>query len=331
MPTDVDDFLAHYGVKGMRWGVIRDKVSGKKSSSSKSKDSSSDPPKPQSAYRTLMEAKYLKAGNSPTEAAAKADKAIRIQKIVAIAGAATVASALLYVAGNKAAKEFTGVKLAEGTTFQHISKSDSLDLTDKHLYTTFTRGDKFNYQGTFAAELGGNAHAISLKSIGKIRAPSNFQGQKILAESMGKSKIPRSSYDEFVRGYYKNGDSEQYAKFKELMTKKGFNAVIDTTDQNFYAKAYKPVIVFDSSSNLLQKGARSISNSEMMTKFSAVKTSQALTNPTNLIKISAGASAAGLVIKGNYQSHDKSIDEYLKKNPGSNLTRSQVALALNLV
>lgn len=330
MSTDVDVFLAHYGVKGMRWGVIRDNLSSKKGSASETKNSNSSP-RPSSAYRTMMEAKYLKAGSSKEEAIAKADKAIRIQKIVAISGAVALSAALAYAAGNRVAKEFTGVKLAEGTTFQHISKSDSLDLTDKHLYTTFTRGDKFNYQGTFSAELGGNTHAITLKAIGKIKAPSNAQGQKILAESLGKSKVSQSEYRSFVSGYYKSGTSEAYVKFKDLMSKKGFNAIIDTTDQNFYAKAYKPLIVFDSSSNLLQKGARSISNKEMLGKMTTTRLSQALTSPENLGKIMAGTAAVSLIGTSSISANNKSIDAYLAKNPGSNLSRAEVALTLGLV
>lgn len=326
MSTDVDDFLAHYGVKGMKWGVIRKRGSDPKASSSSSKSTEDKPP---SAYRSSLEAMYLKRGSSRAEAIAKADKAIRIQKVVAIAGAATLAAAVTYAAGNKLAKEFTGVKLAEDTTFQHISKSDSLNLTDKHLYTTFAKGDKFNYQGTFAAELGGNAHAISLKSIGKIRAPSNVQGQKILAEALGKDKISRSTYDSFVKGYYNNFDSEQYTKFKEAMAKKGFNAVIDTTDQNFYAKAYKPLIVFDSASNFVQKGARSISNKEMVRKLATVKITQSLTSPEGLVNISAGTAAAGLMFAGTERVNQKAISDYVAKNPG--VDRAQAALALNLV
>lgn len=330
MSTDVDDFLAHYGVKGMKWGVIRKRspVSG---DTSRKKPSMSDTDKPVSAYRTMLEAKYMKSGSSRSDAIAKADKAIRVQKIVAITGAALLTTAITYAVGNHVAKEFTGVKLAEGTTFQHISKSNSLDLSDKHLYTTFAKADKFNYQGTFSAELGGNTHAISLKSIGAIKAPSNFQGQKILAESMGKTSVSRSSYDAFVKGYYKNGSSEQYVKFKETMAKKGFNAVIDTTDQNFYAKAYKPLIVFDSSSNLVQKGARSISNKEMMGKLTATRLGQLVSSPENIGKVAIGS--AIIASSGSYgiASNNRSIDDYIRKNPGTKLSRAEVALTLGLV
>lgn len=329
MADDVDNFLEHYGVRGMKWGVIRKNPSVKTASKSTAKAAES--PRPQSAYRVMLEAKYLKAGNSRADAIAKADKSIKIQKIVAITGAATVATALAYAGGAKLAKEFTGVKLAEGTTFQHISKSGSLDLSDKHLYTTWAKADKFNYQGTFSAELGGNANAISLKSIGKIKAPSNFQGQKILAESMGKDKISRSTYDTFVRGYYKNGDSELYKKFKETMGKKGFNAVIDTTDQNFYAKAYKPVIVFDSKNNLVQKGARAISNKEMMAKFTTTKLAQSMVDPDTLVKITAGTATGSLFVAGAMKSNNVAIDKYLAKHPNSTLTRADAALALGLV
>jgi hypothetical protein len=329
MTTDVDAFLAHYGVKGMRWGIIRKASAGKTESGGSSE--ALKLPRPPSAYRTMLEAKYQKAGSSRAEAVAKADKAIRIQKVVAIAGAATLATALAYAGGAKLAKEFTGVKLAEGTTFQHISKSGSLDLSDSHLYTTWAKTDKFNYQGTFAAELGGNANAISLKSIGKITAPSNAQGQKILAESMGKAKISRSTYDDFVRGYYKNGDGDMYKKFKETMGKKGFNAVIDTTDQNFYAKAYKPVIVFDSKNNLVQKGARAISNKEMMAKFTATKLAQSMVKPDKLVRITAGTATGSLFVAGAMKSNNVAIDKYLAKHPNSTLTRADAALALGLV
>lgn len=321
--TDVDDFLAHFGVKGMKWGVRKvDETTGEI---------------PQSHYRTMMQAAYLKKGMSLAEAQRKTDKAIRVQKIVAITAGVAVASLATYVVANKLGKEFTGVHIREGTTLQHISKSDALGLNDQHLYTTFKKADKFNYQGTFAAEMGSltgiQNHTIKLSTTKAVKAPSNVQAQKILGELRGKT-VSKSEYRSFINSFYKSSSTEgEMAKFKDLLGSKGFNAVIDTTDQNAYAKAFKPIIVFNSNANLVEKGSRALSRSEVATKNATVRIAQLMTTPDPEVaaKVALGAGIIGAMQTAQTRNQKARIDKYFIDNPGSKLTRSEAALTLKLV
>ena len=336
MSTDVDDFLAHYGVKGMKWGVRREASLREKARKAESSVSEKAFSEVKSHYRTMIEARYIKKGASERDAQILADKSIRAHKIIAASTAVALTVALSAVATQKIGKEFTGVYIKEGTTLQHLSKNDKLGLSsDRHLYTTFNKLDKLNYQGTFAAEMGGltgtQIHKIDLKAITNIKAPSNKQAKKIYDEVMGQ-RGSTSGYRAFINGFYKGDQSgEVYTKFKAALKENGFNAVIDTTDQNAYARAFKPLIVFDSKHNLVEQGARALSKKEIVQKYSATRLSQMVLSESGLKSIGVGASVGAMVAGSSYGTEKALIDNYYRQNPGSKLSRAQVAVDLKLV
>lgn len=309
-----EEIIMHFGVKGMKWGVR------------KSQDSI---PK-KSAHRIRTEASFIAKGCSPSEAEIRADKVIRTQKKMAIAAGVAIASIAATSLAIKIGKEYTGVHVAEGTTLQHISKADSLDLTGKHLYTTFKKADKFNYQGTFATELGGltgtQTHAIALKAKKAIKAPSNIQAKKIMSEAMGK-KVNSKEYRKFINGFFKADENNNptMKKFKENLIAKGYNAVIDTTDQNAYAKAFKPTIVFNSSQNLGVAGSTALSKERISKNFLTVKLSQALVpKAETLAKGAVFTSALGGVHLAGLRNDASRISSWRQEHSSSNLTDGEI-------
>lgn len=309
-----EEVIFHFGVKGMKWGVR------------KSQDSI---PK-KSAHRIRTEASFIAKGCSPSEAEIRADKVIRTQKKMAIAAGVAIATIAATSLAIKIGKEYTGVHVAEGTTLQHISKGDSLDLTGKHLYTTFKKADKFNYQGTFATELGGlkgtQTHAIALKAKKAIKAPSNVQAKKIMSEAMGK-KVNSKEYRKIINRLFKDDENNNptIKKFKENLIAKGYNAVIDTTDQNAFAKAFKPTIVFNSSQNLGVATSTALSKERIARNFLTVKLSQALVPKTETLATGAiFTSALGGVHLANVRDDVSRISSWRQEHSSSNLTDSEI-------
>ena len=74
-----DDYVAHFGIKGMKWGVRRfQKSNGSLTPAGKTRyDKKSD-------HQLKLEAKYQQKGKSKKEAEAAAKKRIKIEKTIAI-------------------------------------------------------------------------------------------------------------------------------------------------------------------------------------------------------------------------------------------------------
>lgn len=100
-----DDFLEHYGVKGMKWGIRHDAPN----SHTKSR------------HRMNLEERYIKKGFGKSDAEQAASKRLRTEKIIAGIGATTVAAALAYMAYNKYSQEFIDKTLTKDIKFTTIT------------------------------------------------------------------------------------------------------------------------------------------------------------------------------------------------------------------
>ena len=81
---DYDDYLVHYGVKGMKWGVRKD----------------DNRPSSKVTYKEKKSYKYQKKGLSKSEADAKAARADKIRKTALVVGGVAMASVVAYTAGD---------------------------------------------------------------------------------------------------------------------------------------------------------------------------------------------------------------------------------------
>ena len=254
-------YLAHYGVKGMKWGVItKDPSAAKKRY---------DIPEKKSAHRIALEAKYRQKGLSTDEAEQKAAKRIQTEKWVAgVAGTAAVGYAA-YSAHRFYGKEFVGVNLKKGSELQYVhainKDMDKVDI-NRRLYTTFDKADQKIYEGYFSkyhlkAQGATETFSLKLKATGDIKAPSNHEARKLYKEYVAgvKEGLPKqyhkgipsfSKMNQDVAGHGSHGNN-----FMNFLKKRGYNAMLDVNDQYFSGyDAKKPVILFNAQSSVVKTG-----------------------------------------------------------------------------
>lgn len=229
--------LQHYGVKGMKWGVRKDRSN---SSSSKPQDSDRD-----------AKAK-VNAGRN------------RALKTVAVVGGVAVAAAASYVVARKLNKEFSPVNLSPGTAFQNINAlGGNLDTKGRNTFVTFKNRDNKIYREKFVDEVlsrvgNQNAYATTLKNSQPIKAPSRSQTRKLFTEwveSQGRPK-PKDIDKAIVnwnRGMMATGGSD--GGFQTFLKDRGYNAMQDIMDQRSgKLNASVPLMVFSGSDALTTVG-----------------------------------------------------------------------------
>ena len=145
--------LYHFGIKGQKWGVRRyQKKDGSLTNAGKKRyndDNSNEPKK--SNHRTRLEESYRSKGMTQRQAEEAAAKRIKIEKVVAITAAVTVAAASAYVI-NKNVKERTDKIIKSGTKLQRITADPTFDPSS-NFYAAYKNSDKTKYKGMYGMQL----------------------------------------------------------------------------------------------------------------------------------------------------------------------------------
>ena len=159
--------LYHYGVKGMRWGVITKKPS----SANLTKDQQ------KKILRRMSEDKYAYIGSKPPRHLAK------------------------YRHDKYMKEEHPDIK--KGTTVQHISPNKKIDLKSRQFYVTHDEQDKTVYKYALAKYHTKGKHYIheyTLKT--DLKIPSQWDNAKMLSDAMWKTG--KESYKEILSFALKN-------------------------------------------------------------------------------------------------------------------------------
>lgn len=345
--VEVDIFLAHFGIPGMKWGK-RKGESTVKSATPKAPLKDSE----KSKHRIRIEAGYQKKGLSVADAAVKAEKRIKVEKVLAVAGAVTVVAALAYTAKVEYGKRFVGVELAKGFELKNVNAfGESIDL-DRRLYTSFDKGDSKKYRSLLANQLRRNAkldtsksstiYETVLKTKENIKAPSQQEAFKMYKEWAGK-KASFKDYKLFNQGIVAIGSgfedvgdaltgSKPRAEFLSFVKGKGYNALLDANDQFISGySAKKPLIIFNAASSVVKKGesvvAETLSNKVYANAIVGNATVKALTvqNPAFGLGLAAVGASGVLSSQNRYAP----VNKYLAANPNTKKSYAEIYNAVS--
>lgn len=316
---DYDDFLVHYGIKGMKWGVRKDDNS----------------PSSKVTYKEKKSYEYQKKGLSKSEADVKAARADKIRKTALVVGGTTLASVAAYSAATYYAKNRVGVNLKAGAMLQNVNDvGGSKPQKEGMLYIAYNDHDKKNYRKKYARQIsqaggGKDVYATKLSAIEPIKAPSNAQAKKLYKEyrnSDNRGNYTPKSYAAFNKTFNYFASPEDHKKFSNFMRSKGYNAIIDMNDQNPLYGSKKPTILLDSRKTATVVGHEKISKimSDKEASQMAVKTfikQEAKIDSAWAVGIGA---TVGVVKKNQQRAINKQVDQYFNDHPNSNKTPTEV-------
>lgn len=271
--TNVDTFLAHYGVKGMRWGVIRDKT-------------------PRASRRERLEAAY-RTRMSDVEAKTKADARIRTEKILITAGSIAVTAAVSIAVGKKLHSEFAPITLKAGSKLQNVNQHGTDFDLDRITFATFKPKDNAIYRDKFSMELlrsvgrkSNEVYATELKAVKDIKIPSKATARKLFKEYEALNGIvPKTKSTVTVNGVKRtirknvtarmidNNRSRQISDpkknaFLAYVASKGYDGVQDVMDQRSGSyKAKAPLMFVNGAQAMVIKGAQALDSSAIFERL----------------------------------------------------------------
>lgn len=271
----MEDILSHHGVKGMKWGVRKDR---KKSSRV-------------STHRQKVVDTAKKSGMTQEEAEEYAAKRARVQKLLIAAGATTIIAAGAYTAHSKYVKQYKGEVLKSGSAMQRIVTKRRPDQIVEipeigssmktPFYTSFTKGDNAVYKGLLNGE--DKRVKLTLSPNTDIKVASVEQSQQVFKKlyksdpdfkrTVDKMSVQigfrpkestkgvdtvrdlRKTYAVFDHELVKSDPQSRKTsqKFYDAMKKAGYDAIYDLNDRDRERLSKKPVIVFNKMSDIKVK------------------------------------------------------------------------------
>lgn len=187
MRTDYyESYLAHYGVKGMKWGVRHDKPSSgglkKRASGAVSKAVT-----PSSERKKKLVEYYKKQGYIERDAKAKAEARAKAERVALIAGGITLGTAATIAGvyfGRKAFVANVDTWIRAGTKLQNLNNHNPKEM-QQAFYATLKRSDKITYKREYGRMLAwkGQVYNTTIKT-DRIKLASERTGRKTLQNLM---------------------------------------------------------------------------------------------------------------------------------------------------
>lgn len=318
--NEVDTFLIHYGVKGMKWG---------KTTSSVSRSESGTPvnDSEKSAHRVRLEAQGLKKGLSKADAETRAQGRIKAEKVLAIAGGVALLGLAAYAAKQGYAKSLTDINLPAGFELKNINALGDNQNLDRRMFTTINEGDGKKYKGLLAETLrknesGTKIYEATLKATENIKAPSQRQAAKLYKEFTAKNPGDGGlNYRMFNQQLVTETGANN--RFYDFMKSKGYNSILDANDQFISGYNTKhPLILFNAASSTVKSGQKIVdqeTSGKLAKRQVAILTTRQFAPMVGLGIAYVGGKKA-LDTKNRYGA----VNKYFKDHPESKLSYAEV-------
>ena len=291
--------LMHYGISGQKWGIRRFQNEDKslteegkiryarklkrqelrdtqyRTQLNREKREGTKIPK----RRKQLEEKYLKKGFTQEQAEMQALKRYKTEKIIKIAGAVALTTALAYgtYKAHQYIEQYGDKVIPKGTDIQRVTATPNDDTRlDRALFVTPDVEDTVKYRGLYGKQLQDQAF-MKRDPLGSVQSPGVFtiegklnRDAKIAGEGTGKQVFEnllkndpefaagvknikdinlgtKDAYDDFnqLLPYHGKEYDSIHEKFYKALKDKGYDGVIDVNDRRYSGyEAKRPTIMF---------------------------------------------------------------------------------------
>lgn len=234
---EYDEYLEHYGVKGMKWGVRKDRQS----------------------------------SNSEKTEELRKEKIKKVAITTAVVSTAAVSAYMLHKYSNTSMDK----TIKSGKALQRMSRWMDEPVKDT-MYASHLKGDNKKYRTWFAAEKGA-VHVKNIVANKDIKIAGKKTSLKAFEELVNSDSEMskrfggdiKRAYNTFNRSTLSSPDvhdKELANKFYKKLAEKGYSAVRDRNDQ-MYSGIDSPLILFNAKENISVKDTRKITRDSIPKKY----------------------------------------------------------------
>lgn len=362
--TYSDYYLAHHGVKGMKWGVRRYQNEDGSLTEAGKKRYADDG---QGGYRKISRKERLyeryKTLGYTDEQAAKAAKGRVAAERTMVAIGATVATAAAAYAGYRWMDTNRDRIIRPDQIMQTVHKGDTAERLKEGnpFYATYDKKDHTIYASKVFSHFGEDSKVTKFYTKEGIKVASEKSGrqvfdelvktnpefadyaQRVRATGRGKKNYWGFNYSLVLRNESDTakqlglGDldhDKMHNLFYNKLREKGYGAVIDINDSKDEGFTFNPVIVFDRTKKHVVSStkatAEDLGSSRLAKGLAFSKARHKLLHPvstTGVVLAGAGfLDAIGLVSKNRRETAAANyVEQYKKDHPGTTLSNKEIA------